>query len=405
MHHYVPMDQRGSLDDLCEIYISRYRGNQAPFSNETGGLVSQFQSLPLPAGCLFPRTEPVEPRPPLPEPGCGCSVDGDILPKPSRSGQYFRIPRPRNAFILFRCDFVHQRKVNPKEAENDHVSRKAGQLWNRMTREEKQPWIKMAEKERQRHAILYPNYKYMPNPTNFKMRKTKIKGNRPLPHKTLNTSVFDFILPFDAQSYERRIYCDGSDTTNSHDPATCQLLHRQPNPKRRPSSCPPIGATPAPDLDLLQSWLPPLVSKDDLRRRPSQATMYKTVTYPSVQQPMPNHHIPLPHRDDAWFGMPEPYLWELVDSADYDTSYSCLPLTSTTGIDSTMWQQAGTAMQNNNLCGKDLPSLKPTFVDPFQFPFACSETVDGFFSSVSDTPPPQVGLPRPRRNAVVEHAP
>ncbi|KAI6026078.1 high mobility group box domain-containing protein, partial [Pisolithus marmoratus] len=70
------------------------------------------------------------------------------------------IPRPRNAFILFRCNFVHQRKLNPTENEDNNVSRMAGQLWSQMTLSEKQPWLRMAQKERERHALLHPNYKY-----------------------------------------------------------------------------------------------------------------------------------------------------------------------------------------------------------------------------------------------------
>lgn len=333
MLHYVPMEQRASLDDLCAVHISRYRGNQILANMQTDGHGPQSQSLPLLAGHPSPHTESRAPRPPLPEPGCGCSVDGDMLPKPFRSGHRPRIPRPRTAFILFRCDFVHQRNMNPKEVENDHISRRAGRFWNQMTPEEKQPWVKMAEREKQRHATLYPNYKYTPNPTNFKFRRTKLKGHRSLPYKFLDPQAFDFVLPVDPRSHECGICGDGSDVTSSRDPATCQHLCSQQYLKRRPSSCPPIGATPVPDLDLLQSWLPPVVSQDDLHRRSSQATMYKSVAYPSVEPVVPNAHIPLPHRDDSWFGMPQPYLWELDD---LDPSNSDFPLGFTLSEDNTV---------------------------------------------------------------------
>jgi len=326
MLHYVSMEQRASLDDLCTVHISRYRGNQIFADTQADVHGPRSQSLPLLASHPSPHTEPRAPRPPLPEPGCGCSVDGDILPKPSRPGQRLRIPRPRTAFILFRCDFVHQQKMNLKEAENDHISRRAGHIWNQMTPEEKQPWVKMAEREKQRHATLYPNYKYTPNPTNFKLRRTKLKGYSPLPYKFLDPHAFDFVLPVDPRAHECGICGGGSDMANSLEPATCRHLCSQLSLKRRPSSCPPIGATPVPDLDLLQSWLPPVVSQDDLHRRSSQATMYRSITYPSVEPVVPNAHIPLPHEDDSWFGMPQPYLWELDD---LDSSNSDFPLGST----------------------------------------------------------------------------
>ncbi|EGN97655.1 hypothetical protein SERLA73DRAFT_139986, partial [Serpula lacrymans var. lacrymans S7.3] len=64
---------------------------------------------------------------------------------------------------MFRCDFVEQKKV-PEAVENDHrnISRIAGKLWREMSKEEKQPWIELAEKEKERHAAQYPNYRYSP---------------------------------------------------------------------------------------------------------------------------------------------------------------------------------------------------------------------------------------------------
>lgn len=74
------------------------------------------------------------------------------------------IPRPRNAFILFRCDFVRQKKI-PEDVENDHrnISRIVGKIWREMTDEDKGPWVKMAEKEKEIHCLRYPNYRYAPS--------------------------------------------------------------------------------------------------------------------------------------------------------------------------------------------------------------------------------------------------
>ncbi|KAI0030489.1 high mobility group box domain-containing protein, partial [Vararia minispora EC-137] len=70
-------------------------------------------------------------------------------------------PRPRNAFILFRCDFVLQRKI-PAEHENDHrnISRIAGEVWRAMNTEQRGPWVAMASREKERHAQMYPGFKY-----------------------------------------------------------------------------------------------------------------------------------------------------------------------------------------------------------------------------------------------------
>ncbi|KAI0308485.1 high mobility group box domain-containing protein, partial [Amylostereum chailletii] len=71
------------------------------------------------------------------------------------------IPRPRNAFILFRCDFVAQKKV-PASVEHDHrnISRIAGKIWQEMSERQRAPWVKMAEQEKEIHRRKYPGYRY-----------------------------------------------------------------------------------------------------------------------------------------------------------------------------------------------------------------------------------------------------
>ncbi|KAF9524770.1 high mobility group box domain-containing protein, partial [Crepidotus variabilis] len=62
------------------------------------------------------------------------------------------IPRARNPFMLFRCNFVDQRLV-PSFEETDHrnISRIAGRIWQDMMEEEKVPWVEMAAAEKLEH--------------------------------------------------------------------------------------------------------------------------------------------------------------------------------------------------------------------------------------------------------------
>ncbi|EIM84697.1 uncharacterized protein STEHIDRAFT_20176, partial [Stereum hirsutum FP-91666 SS1] len=71
------------------------------------------------------------------------------------------VPRPRNAFILFRCDFVAQKKV-PASVTHDHrnISRIAGGVWQEMTAVQRAPWVGMAKKEKEGHREKWPNYRY-----------------------------------------------------------------------------------------------------------------------------------------------------------------------------------------------------------------------------------------------------
>ncbi|TFK35697.1 high mobility group box domain-containing protein, partial [Crucibulum laeve] len=71
------------------------------------------------------------------------------------------VPRPRNAFILFRCDFVRQEKL-PATVEKDHrnISRIAGKVWKALSEEQKAPWVEMAKREKENHYAMNPGYKY-----------------------------------------------------------------------------------------------------------------------------------------------------------------------------------------------------------------------------------------------------
>ncbi len=118
---------------------------------------------PLPSGReLRPRSRP--------NPACSGSVQPASQPPGKKSHARKQpeghIPRPRNAFILFRCDFVAQKKI-PASVEPDHrnISRIVGRVWKAMSDEERRPWVEEAKKERETHKRLYPQYRYSPSST------------------------------------------------------------------------------------------------------------------------------------------------------------------------------------------------------------------------------------------------
>ncbi|ODA81607.1 hypothetical protein RJ55_00107 [Drechmeria coniospora] len=79
-----------------------------------------------------------------------------------------KIPRPRNAFILYRQH--HQARVtadNPKLS-NPDISKIIGEMWGNESHEVKSRWKALAEEEKQRHQSQYPNYRYQPR-----------RGNKP----------------------------------------------------------------------------------------------------------------------------------------------------------------------------------------------------------------------------------
>ncbi|KAG6852520.1 hypothetical protein C0991_011267 [Blastosporella zonata] len=93
-----------------------------------------------------------------------------------RSGN--RVPRPRNAFMIFRSEFWAEAKIS-KTVEHDHrhISRIIGHCWNQLTEEEKTVWRRRAEQEKIEHGIKYPGYRFTPNVRTKQVIKRKVKRN------------------------------------------------------------------------------------------------------------------------------------------------------------------------------------------------------------------------------------
>ncbi|QLQ80509.1 hypothetical protein HG537_0D05090 [Torulaspora globosa] len=97
--------------------------------------------------------------------------------KNDRKNQSRYIPRPRNAFILFR-QHLHQSLFSEHKASlnslgsfknNSLVSREIGKRWKALSPEEKKYWQDLASTEKALHRQKYPDYKYIPR---------RVKGSR-----------------------------------------------------------------------------------------------------------------------------------------------------------------------------------------------------------------------------------
>ncbi|KAJ7825161.1 high mobility group box domain-containing protein, partial [Mycena leptocephala] len=73
------------------------------------------------------------------------------------------IPRPPNAFILFRSSFIRARAV-PAHIEPSHaaLSAIAGLTWAALPAPEKERWHSKAKEERERHRERFPGYAFRP---------------------------------------------------------------------------------------------------------------------------------------------------------------------------------------------------------------------------------------------------
>ncbi|KAL5520363.1 hypothetical protein ACEPAG_9587 [Sanghuangporus baumii] len=114
------------------------------------------------------------------------STERKIARKLAENANY--VPRPRNSFILFRTEFVAQRtnggtqssSGSKSDADDDDdttqsLSKQASAVWNKMTDEEKKPFVERAKLEKAAHGAKYPHYRYKP------VRHNSARKNGPLP--------------------------------------------------------------------------------------------------------------------------------------------------------------------------------------------------------------------------------
>ncbi|KAH7886713.1 hypothetical protein F5I97DRAFT_1037958 [Phlebopus sp. FC_14] len=371
------MDKRKSLDDSCDVFLSRH-----PFHDEFSGHFSSLppsawydaqdpayihpprllgppEQIPSIASCVYPRS--------LPEPGCSNS---ETFCKPARSLNGRRhIPRPRNPFILFRCDLIRQRKTQAvSEVDGRNISRVAGEIWREMSPEEKQPWLELALKEKERHALLYPEYKYSP----ISGVKGK-KGKNDLTEESRAREVNTLVASLPPGPVRRRDARSVTKAQSRRDVSSRPRPYPQPLPERRSSSCPPVGAVPVSAFPELQTWMPSLASQDDMRRRPSRTVMYQSVnSRPIVEPVVPSFHVP--QYGDAWSGMfhAEPRPLESEDTGSGISPQSNKPnATENSALPSFDTSMDPTFSVNfpdfsfDELHRLENLTLEPTFTDPF----------------------------------------
>ncbi|CAK5278310.1 unnamed protein product [Mycena citricolor] len=120
-------------------------------------------------------------------------VGADSPPESPRSADAPRIPRPPNAFILFRASFIRGISVSdgaspaamPSSSHSDtslstapsaalptDLSAIAGAAWAALGADQKSQWYDKAKEERERHRERFPGYTYTPR------NRTREKGRR-----------------------------------------------------------------------------------------------------------------------------------------------------------------------------------------------------------------------------------
>lgn len=140
------------------------------FVEETDGGDDLAAEVPSPSDALFPPAETPAPVP----------TRRRAPPGKRRSQGY--IPRPPNAFMLFRANFVRQKHV-PGSIETNHgsLSKIIGNCWKALPDQEKKVWEARAKKAKAEHKEMYPNYRFKPvhNKNKNKNKKDKTPLDEP----------------------------------------------------------------------------------------------------------------------------------------------------------------------------------------------------------------------------------
>jgi hypothetical protein len=105
-----------------------------------------------------------------------------------------QIPRPHNAFIIFRTDYAAKIKNDDKRISIRIISRMASRQWNLEPELVKAFFKLLADMYQQRHKILFPNYKYAPknkpSPCESKKKNRSTRGKQKS-HQIITWYLYD----------------------------------------------------------------------------------------------------------------------------------------------------------------------------------------------------------------------
>ncbi|KAI0666229.1 hypothetical protein C8Q78DRAFT_460147 [Trametes maxima] len=115
------------------------------------------------------------------------------------------IPRPRNAFMIFRSQ--HCTNVKESRVEHDHrmISKILGEVWRKLDDDKKSYYKQLAAEEKREHALRYPNYRFSPQQRAEKAKKRKVKRNGPADKQRCETIAKFFLEGKDGNALKAEI--------------------------------------------------------------------------------------------------------------------------------------------------------------------------------------------------------
>ncbi|KAF9459629.1 hypothetical protein BDZ94DRAFT_1171276, partial [Collybia nuda] len=134
----------------------------ASFSTSSSPALATFQHPQEPH---LPHT-PQTPQPPPEQPIASSS--STIVSAPPRGSHGKKrdasyIPRPPNAFILYRSSFIKSQQVTDKvEGNHSNLSKIIGKYWKTLPQAERDEWEAKAVLAQAEHRARYPDWRFRP---------------------------------------------------------------------------------------------------------------------------------------------------------------------------------------------------------------------------------------------------
>lgn len=110
-----------------------------------------------------------------------------------------KVPRPPNAFILYRQHHHHRIRRDDPDIKNNDISRRVGAMWAGERKEVKEYYQRKAVDLKAQHAKLHPDYQYAPRKASEKKRRTSQKKRvatvSPVDPPTMKPLLPDQLIP------------------------------------------------------------------------------------------------------------------------------------------------------------------------------------------------------------------
>ncbi|CAI7631910.1 unnamed protein product [Penicillium glandicola] len=224
-----------------------------------------------------------------------------------------KIPRPRNAFILYRQHYQAMVVAHNPGLANPEISKIIGEQWRSLSEDDKSKWKALAEEEKARHQQQYPDYRYQPRRygrDGSARNSASGIGHNPSGSSHCNrcggrlmnapASPMTPFTPSSGSGFRPSNFSASSPHPNSM-PRSIQGREKEPNPGPKPTKMDHDPRSRQRHWEEPGGRSPP----DNKRRRVSHGS-FKPTLHPSYRDPSPGSGVPeSPHPMTPWSARPD----------------------------------------------------------------------------------------------------